>query len=74
MGLEATPWPSRTNSNRAWSTFLALISELHLMGYGNSKFVSLEEQLAISLYACVTGLTIHHVGERFQHANETISK
>ena len=54
--------------------FLALISELHLMGYGDSKFVSLEEQLAIFLYACVTGLTIRHVGERFQHANETISK
>ncbi|KAJ3991095.1 hypothetical protein F5050DRAFT_1539800, partial [Lentinula boryana] len=23
---------------------------------------------------CVTGLSIHHVGERFQHANPTISK
>ena len=52
--------------------FLALISELCLMEYSNSKFVSLEEQLAIFLYAYVTGLTICHVGERFQHANKTI--
>ncbi|KAK0235161.1 hypothetical protein EDD85DRAFT_741641, partial [Armillaria nabsnona] len=23
---------------------------------------------------CVTGLSVHHVGERFQHSNETISR
>jgi hypothetical protein len=53
--------------------FAALISELREMGYDNSKYVSLEEQLAIFLYACVTGLTIRHLGERFQRSNETIS-
>jgi hypothetical protein len=54
--------------------FVELISELRRMGYTNSKYVSLEEQLAIFLYACVTGLTIRHLGERFQRSNETISQ
>lgn len=54
--------------------FQALLSELRRMGHGNSRYVTLEEQLAIFLYCCVTGLTIRHVGERFQRANETISR
>jgi hypothetical protein len=54
--------------------FIELIDTLRRMGHGNSKFVSLEEQLAIFLYTCVTGLTIRHVGERFQRSNETISR
>src|ERR1700728_4724646 len=54
--------------------FAALISDLRMMGHGNSKYVSLEEQLAIFLYASVTGLTIRHLGERFQRSNETISR
>ncbi|KIK21682.1 hypothetical protein PISMIDRAFT_84612, partial [Pisolithus microcarpus 441] len=43
-------------------------------GHENSQFVSLEEQLAIFLYMSITGLTIRHVGEHFQHSNETISQ
>ena len=43
--------------------FSDLIAELQEMGYGNSKYVSLEEQLAIFLYASVTGLTIRHLRE-----------
>ena len=54
--------------------FAKLISELRALGYSNSRFVSLEEQLAIFLYCCVTGLTVRHVGERFQRSNETISR
>ena len=53
--------------------FQALLSELHSMGHKNSWFIKLEEQLTIFLYCCVTGLTIWHVGERFQKSNETIS-
>jgi len=56
------------------TAFDALIFELREMGHGNSRHVSLEEQLAIYLYACVTGLTIRHVGERFQRSNDTISR
>ena len=54
--------------------FAALISELRALGYSNSKFVSLEEQLAIFLYTAVTGLSTRHVGERFQCSNDTISR
>jgi hypothetical protein len=54
--------------------FVELVSVLRELGHSNSRFVSLEEQLAIYLYACVTGLTIQHIGERFQRSNETISQ
>jgi phosphate starvation-inducible membrane PsiE len=54
--------------------FVELISELRAFGHDSSKYVSLEEQLAIFLYCCVTGLTVRHTGERFQRANETVSR
>ena len=54
--------------------FILLINELRGMGYNNLKYTSLEEQLAIFLYMSVTGLTIRHVGERFQQSNEMISR
>ena len=34
--------------------------------------IYVEEQLAIFLYTAVMGLSSRHVGERFQHSNETI--
>ncbi|KIM62568.1 hypothetical protein SCLCIDRAFT_119232, partial [Scleroderma citrinum Foug A] len=39
-----------------------------------SSQVSLEEQLSIFLYICVTGLLIRHVGECFQRSNDMISR
>lgn len=54
--------------------FHALIAELRSMDPGDTKYMMLEEQLAIFLYTSVTGLLIRHVGERFQQANGTISK
>ena len=57
--------------------FHAVITELQSMGHdhhANTRYVTLEEQLAIFLYTSVTGLSICHVGERFQCANGTISK
>jgi len=56
------------------SVFTKLIAELRVQGHKNSKFMSLEEQVAIFLYTCVTGLTTRHVGERFQRSNATISR
>ena len=53
--------------------FHGLISELQALGHGDSKYITLEEQLAIFLYCCVTGLPVSHLEERFQHAPETIS-
>lgn len=54
--------------------FMALIAELHAMGQKDSKFVTLEEQLAIFLYGSVTGLSVTYLSERFQRSKETISK
>jgi hypothetical protein len=54
--------------------FELLIHELLAMGHTRSRYVSLEEQLAIFLYTSVTGLTTRHVGERFQRSNATIAK
>ena len=54
--------------------FETLIHTLRSLGCQDSQDVRLEEKLAIFLYSCVTGLTIRHVGERFQRANSTISR
>ena len=55
--------------------FLALVAKLRLLaGLTDSRYISADEQVAIFLYTCVTGLSVRHVGERFQHSNETISK
>jgi hypothetical protein len=54
--------------------FRDLIHTLKAAGLTRSKHVTLEEQLAIFLYTCVTGLSIRHVSERFQRATETTSK
>ena len=53
--------------------FLALVQELCGLGMKDECNLLLNEQLATFLYTCVTGLSIRHVGERFQHANGTIA-
>lgn len=72
--LDGHPERIRCELGMHKETFLLLINELHQLGYSRSKYVSLEEQLAIFLYMCVTGLSIRHTGERFQRSNETISR
>lgn len=72
--LRGHPERIRTELGVHKEVFHALIRELQSMGHGDTKYVTLEEQLAIFLYTSVTGLSIRHVGERFQHANGTISK
>ena len=54
--------------------FIALIDKLCHMGHTGSRFISLEEQVVIFLYVSVTGLTVWHLGERFQQSNETIAE
>lgn len=54
--------------------FLGLVSALRQCGLQDSRYIALEDKVAIFLYMSVTGLRIRHVGERFQHANATISK
>lgn len=72
--LRGHPERIRTELGVHKEVFYALIRELQSMGHGDTKYVTLEEQLAIFLYTSVTGLSIRHVGERFQRANGTISK
>ena len=72
--LHGHPERIRTELGVHKEVFNALIEELRSMGHGDSKYVMLEEQLAIFLYTSVTGLSIRHVGEQFQRANGTISK
>lgn len=54
--------------------FQGLLESLTHGGIGPSKFVTLEEKLAIFLYVCVTGISFQHAGEHFQRATDTISK
>ena len=72
--LHGHPERIRTELGVHKEVFHVLIGELRSMGHGDTKYVTLEEQLAIFLYTSVTGLSIRHVGERFQRANGTISK
>jgi hypothetical protein len=72
--LNGHPERIRTELGVHKEVFHALINELRSMGHADTKYVTLEEQLAIFLYTSVTGLTIRHVGERFQRANWTVSK
>ena len=72
--LNGHPERIRTELGVHKEVFLALVEELQSMGHGDSKYVTLQEQLAIFLYMSVTGLSVRHTGERFQHANGTISK
>ena len=52
----------------------ALIKELSTMGLRPSWNITSKEKLSIFLYKCVTGLSVEHVGERFQHSNHTTSE
>ena len=72
--LHGHPECIRTELRVHKEVFLALITDLQSMGHTNTRYVTLEEQLAIFLYTSVTGLSICHVEEQFQHANGTISK
>lgn len=67
--------PDRIQCELGMDTFIfaELIAELCAQGHKNTKFISLEEQLAILSYTCITGLTTWHVGEWFQCSNATIS-
>jgi hypothetical protein len=71
--LHGHPKCIRTALGMNKHVFRALLSELRGMGHGDSKYITLEEQLAIFLHCCVTGLPIRHLEEQFQHAPETIS-
>jgi DNA-binding NarL/FixJ family response regulator len=72
--LEGHPDRIKNELGMRKEVFRSLLVALCQAGYGDSRYVTLEEQLAIFLYMSVTGLSIRHVGERFQRSNETVSK
>lgn len=71
--LHGHPDRIKTELGMQLHVFTQLLAELREVGLTDSRHISLEEQLAIFLYSSVTGLSIRHVGEHFQHANDTIS-
>lgn len=72
--LDGHPDRIKTELGVRKEVFEKLVETLEEIGHQGSRFVSLKEQVAIYLYMCVTGLSVRHVGERFQRSNETIAK
>ena len=72
--INGHPEPMHTELGVWVHVFHQMIIALQKAGMGPSKHISLEAKLSIFLYASVTGLSIQHLGKRFQHSNETISK
>lgn len=72
--LDGHPDRIRCELGVSKGVFAALINVMQEDGMGSSRHVMLEEKVAIFLYTCVTGLSLRHVGERFQRAGYTISK
>jgi hypothetical protein len=55
--------------------FIRLLAELGQRSYlCPTRWITPEEQLAIFLYTCMTGLSMAHMKERFQRSKDTISK
>lgn len=72
--LKGHPLRIRTELGVSRSVFEALILVLQDMGYQGSRWVSLEEQLAIFLYCSTSAFSTRRVDERFQHSTGTISR
>ena len=72
--LEGHPERIRNELGVHKHVFRKLIQELEAAGYSGTKNVTLDEQLAMFLYTCVTGLSIRHVSERFQRSTDTVSR
>jgi hypothetical protein len=71
--LAGHPQRIQTELGVSHHVFQQLTTTLRSLGLDDSPHVKLDEQLAIFLYASVTGLSVRHLGERFQHSNGTIS-
>ena len=70
--INGHPEPIRCELGVHKHVFHALIAYLKNIGHTHSRYVTIEEQLSIFLYKCVTRLSIWHVGEHFQRSNDTI--
>ena len=75
FALSGSAWvlkPLTGHPKHIWSelgvqkhVFNILLQLLLNAGYGDSRYITFEEQLTIFLYACVTGLSSCHLGEQF---------
>jgi hypothetical protein len=72
--LAGHPDRIKTELGMRLPVFLAFCTALRVSGLSDSRHLTVHEQAAIFLYMSVTGLNLRHVGERFQHSNETISQ
>ena len=73
--LNGHPDQIKTSLGIDHNVFDALVQVLIENGFKRSHYgISVEQQLAIFLYTCVTGLSTRHVGERFQHVPDTITR
>jgi hypothetical protein len=71
--LASHPRQILTDLGVSHHVFQQLTTTLRSLGLDDSRHVKLDEQLSIFLYASVTGLSVRHLGERFQRSNRTIS-
>lgn len=72
--MDGHPDRIKTELGMRLHVFKNLVTALRACGLRTSKLLSSEEQVAIFLYGSVTALSIRHLGERFQHSNDTISR
>lgn len=73
--IHGHPDRMRHNFGVDCDVFNALLHVLHRNGFVLSRNgVSVEEQLGIFLYTCVTGLSSRLVGERFQRSPDTVTR
>ena len=80
MDNRAHEWSPRLHQNQSnlgvtLDTYSALLQVLEQNGITESQNgISVEEQLGIYLYTCMTGLSSRLVGERFQWSIDTVTK
>ena len=58
--LNGYPEHTHCELGTTWEVFLELVFVLCSLGHGDSKYIQLEEQLAIFLYRSITGLNLTH--------------
>ena len=72
--MDGHPERIKTELGMRLHVFKNLVTTLRACGLRTSKYLLCEEQTAIFLYGSVTALSTRHLGERFQHLNDTISR
>ena len=72
--LDGPPEHFRSELGVRKNVFEQLVQELSAQGHTGCKKITLEQQLAIFLYVCASGLSCRHIGGRLGLSNETIKE